>query len=145
LTGPGICGSLHTVMNDELESLQETVRYYERRVAEAHEALERCRAHLDTAERDLAVAKNFYEIEKRRWLSNAGPANRFAGLTLRQACVSIVRERGRITNKEIVGELVRGGYDFATLFPGRAVHTALMRAPGVRKIGPGLYQAEPAP
>lgn len=128
-------------MNRDLAPLEESVHYYEKQVQAAQEAFDRTKASLETAQRNLALAKSFYELEKRRLQPDAGPSIRFAGMTLREACVTIVMQSGRATTNEIVQQLRDGGHQLATAFPGRAVHAALIRAREVRKVGPGVYQA----
>lgn len=115
--------------------------YYEQQVQAAQEAFDRAKASLEAAQRNLAVAKSFYDLEKRRLQPDAGPSRRFAEMALREACVTIVMQAGRATTKEILEQLRDDGRELTTRFPGRAVHAALIRARGVRKAGPGIYEA----
>lgn len=128
------------VMSDDLTALEMTVRFYEGDVNNAREAVEQAQTRLSGAERDLQIALNFLELEKRR-LDRSSPAP-FSGMSLGDACASIVRQKGKATAQEIVAALEKGGYKFKTKFPGRAIHTALMHAKEVRKIGPGTYESE---
>jgi len=132
-------------MNGDLAPLEQSVRYYEKQLEGAQQAFDRARANLEVAQRNLALAKGFYELEKRRLQPDAGPSTRFAEVTLREACVTIVIENGRATTAHIVKELRDGGHELRTRFPGRAIHAALIRAPGVRKVGSGLYEATTNP
>lgn len=131
----------HTAMNGDLAPLQESVHYYEKQVQAAQEAFDRANANLEAAQRNLALAKSFYELESRRLQPEAAPSRRFADMTLREACVTIVMQSGRATANEIVEQLRDGGHELTTSFPGRAIHAALIRAREVRKVGPGVYQA----
>lgn len=131
----------HSAMNGDLAPIEKSVRFYEKQLQSAQEAFDRARANLDVAERNLALAKSFYDLERRRLHPAAAPSRPLAGMTLREACVTIVTQSGRATSNEILEQLRDGGYDLTTAFPGRAIHAALIRAPGVRKVGPGVYQA----
>jgi exonuclease VII small subunit len=127
-------------MTDDLTPLEISVRFYEGEVKNAREAVDRAQTRLAGAERDYQIAMSFLELERRR-LSTSGPTP-FSEMTLRDACVSIVRQKGKATTKEIIEALEKGGLKLETEFPGRAIHTALMRAKEVRKVGPGTYESE---
>jgi len=131
-------------MNRDLAPLEESVGYYEQQVEAAQEAFDRAKASLEAAQRNLAVARSFYDLEKRRLQPDAGPSSRFAEMALREACVTIVMQAGRATTKEILEQLRDGGHELRTPFPGRAIHAALIRARGVRKVAPGTYEASSA-
>jgi hypothetical protein len=128
-------------MSDDLGRLEESVRFYRQEVDSAREAVERAQTRLAGAERDLQTALNYLELEKRRLGATSGSAP-FSGMSLRDACASIVGQKGRATTEEIVAALEKGGYRFETKFPGRAIHTALMHAPEVIKVAPGTYESE---
>jgi hypothetical protein len=128
-------------MNGDLGPLEESLRYYEKQVQAVEEAFGRAEANLQAAQRNLALAKSFYDLEKRRLHPDAGPSRRFAGMTLREACVTIVMQSGRATTNQILEQLNEGGHELTTRFPGRAIHAALIHAPRVRKAGPGVYEA----
>lgn len=128
-------------MNTELVPLEKSLQYYEKQVQAAQEVFDRAQDSLDMAQRNLALARSFYDLEKRRLHPDAGPSARFAAMTLREACATIVIESGRATTAHIVKELREGGQELRTPFPGRAIHAALMRARGVRKVSSGVYEA----
>jgi hypothetical protein len=131
------------VMADELSQLEKSVAFYRSEVERAREAVERAQTTLTGAERDLQIALNFLEIERRRLAATNG-AKPYKEMPLRDACVAIVRKKGRATTREIVDALKAGGFEFETEFPGRAIHTALMRAKDVRKVASGTYEVEEA-
>lgn len=58
---------------------------------------------------------------------------RFVGLRLVDACVILLQERKRLTQKEIINELNAGTFRFRTNSPIREIHAALMRHPMVRR------------
>jgi hypothetical protein len=124
--------------NDWLEELAQTVAEYEHRVEEARRAVELARTRLVGAERDFELARSFWELEKGK-VSAESPLNE---VSLKEACVRAVREKGRATIKEITEWLEIHGMRLDTNFPGRAVHAALMHASGVKKVAPGTYEAD---
>lgn len=128
-------------MNDDLAAVEKSLHYWEEQAEMAEQAFERARAQLAAAQKKVEIARNYYEMERDRLHPEARASSRFSGMTLREACLTIVGQSGRATIREIVDQLRAGGYELKTKFPGRAIHAALIRAPGVRKAGPGVYEA----
>jgi hypothetical protein len=128
-------------MNDSLAPLEQSVRFYEEQLKMAQEVFDRAQANLHLAQRNLALARSFFDMEKRRLQPDAAPDSRLAGMSLREACITIVMEKGRATSDDIARELAAANYGLRTRFPRRAIHAALMHARGVRKVGSGIYEA----
>lgn len=119
-----------------LEELEEIVSRYEREVKDAGHAAEMVQSRLAGAERDLSVAKNFLEMERRKFASRSS----LDGMLPKDACTLAVREMGRATIKEIIEWLEKRGFKLETEFPGRAVHAALLHASEVIKVAPATYE-----
>lgn len=120
-----------------LDRLEEIVRAYERETESAQQATKSAQDRLESAQRRLEVAKNFLDLERQR-LARESP---FGHMSVKEACILAIRDKGRATTKEIIGWLEQRGFKLETAFPGRAIHAALMHAPEVRKVAPGTYEA----
>jgi len=128
------------IMNDQrewLDKLKTTADEYRHEVAEAERAVQAAQSRLDGAKRDLQIAENFLVMETER-VTNESP---FGQMPLGKAASAIVREKGTATTSEIIAALEARGFKLETTFPGRAIHAALMHAPGVKKVAPGTYEA----
>jgi hypothetical protein len=120
-----------------LDKLKATVDEYRERVADAERAVTAAETRLDGVRKDLQVAEHFLIMETAK-VSNQSPRE----VPLGKAAAAIVEEKGTVTIREIIETLEARGFRLETKFPGRAIHAALLHAPGVRKIAPGTYEAE---
>jgi DNA phosphorothioation-dependent restriction protein DptG len=123
-----------------LKDLESSVEFYQGQVQSAHALLERAKGQLEAAERDWKVATSFLELERRRL--NQDETTPLRRQTLRDAASAVVTERGRATIAEIIETLDQRGYVFDKPSRGRAVHAALIKAAGIRKIGSKTYEVE---
>jgi len=127
---------------DYLRRLAEGVRQYRGRVSDAEEGAKGAKLALEEAVEQLSAAERFYKMELERLDREDEqlrlPLNRearFVGISPKQACVALLRERGSMTLDELETELKAGGFKFRGS-PKRTINMALMsrvdvdRAPG---------------
>lgn len=115
----------------------EQAKQYELRTNE----LLQLEARVDIAEKNLRVTRDHLAMSVQRaegivppraW-SAALAKVRFVGMRLADACVELLREKQRMTPRELLEGLNSGMFRFRTSAPLREIHGALLRHPNVRR------------
>lgn len=136
--------------NDDLEHaarLARGLREYKAAVREMEEAKRKAEEALDTAREDLLAAERFYEMELKRLGLKAEQVRlpleekaRFMGMSPREACTGLLKERGEMTLEELVQELIEGGFEFRGRSPRRTVNMALMGREDIERLEGGRFR-----
>lgn len=107
----------------DLSRLYEQQRALESEIAEVRDCLER--------------AKALREAEARR----VGDGDfRFVTMAIREACHTLLREKGKMTKAQLLHALKKGSFSFGKRSPGRTVHFALVGNPRVKKNNDGTFE-----
>lgn len=125
-------------MSTDIESLERTVKEYEKQAEEAREFFARAESQLRGADRDLKLARDFLEMERGR--QSASGESPFAGMVLSEALSSVLRQLQRATAEQLIAAVKGQGWAFEKLPTGRTVHAALMHVDEVRKVAPKTYE-----
>lgn len=126
---------------DALHLAEAEVQYWRDELDSRRTEVEQAQARLEDTERKLRTTEAFLQILRERYGLHAeeGPTSRFAGLPLSEAALMVIREKGRISNKELLAELAAGGFPF-TNYPGRQLHAALIHRKQAVKDQNGIWR-----
>lgn len=70
---------------------------------------------------------------------------RFVGLRTADACLIVLKERGKVTTDELLSELNEGMFRFNTPYPLREINAAMLRHPHVERDGDNWTYKKPKP
>ncbi|MCK4242273.1 MAG: hypothetical protein KAX23_01850 [Dehalococcoidia bacterium] len=137
-----------TVVNDSefIASLNEQIEKHDKELGRLLEEKQSLEAMISEVQQWLERAIALREVESRKLGIPAvaqpptAEERRFFGMTARDACRAVLRERGRSSKPEMVEALKRGGFNFGNKNPRRVVHFALVRDRNVRKAGHDSYE-----
>ena len=131
---------------DYLRRLAEGVRQYHDRVSEAEDKETSAELALEEAHQQLSAAEVFYRMELQRLGRKEEQVQlpqkreaRFVGMSAREACVTLLEERGSMTLDQLETELRAGGFKFKG-FPKRIINMALMGGVHVQRVGGGVFR-----
>jgi len=131
---------------DYLRRLAEGVRLYRARVSKAEEQVTSAKLALEEAHQQLSAAEAFYKMELQRLGREEEQVQlplkreaRLVGMSPREACVTLLKERGSMTLDQLVTELQAGGFRFRGS-PNRIVNMALMGGVDVERVGHGVFR-----
>jgi hypothetical protein len=105
---------------------EEQVAYWGKQVEAVRREVERAATDLANKEHNLRTAEAFLELVRERYgvRVEPEPSTRFERLALREAALMIIKERERISRKELIAELQAGGFPLKE-YPARRLHAAL--------------------
>jgi hypothetical protein len=127
----------HTVTNESVSFIRGLYGEYEdqlKRYVGQIALLFEIEARVVVIEKNLCVTRDHLKIAIRNtderlpkeWCEKLRIA-RFVGVRLADACVSLLREKKKMTHDELVDALNHGMYRFRTAAPAREIHAALLR------------------
>lgn len=70
---------------------------------------------------------------------------RFVGMRTADACLVVLKERGKLTTEELLSELNAGAFRFNSPYPLRELNAAMLRHPHVKRDGDCWTYEPPAP
>ncbi len=133
--------------SDYLRRLAEGVRQYHAQVTEAEERKKIAESSLEDARQRLAASEQFYKMELQRLGHKEEQVRlllnedtRFAGMSPREACLRLLKERGKLTLDQLAEQLKAGGFVFKKGSPRRIINMALMRVQEVERGPSGIFR-----
>jgi len=107
---------------------QAELAYWQERAEAKRAAVEEAQNELNAILVKARTAEDFLKLLQERYGVPAvpTPSTRFERMTLRDAALTVIQERGRISPKDLVAELQAGGFQKFDRYPGRQVHAALL-------------------
>lgn len=102
-------------------------------------------ARVELAEKTLILTRDHFALAIQR-TEGAAPHNwtetlaraRFVGSRLSEACIELLKEYKKLTLEQLLDGLNSGQYRFRTNTPLREIHAALLKQPGVERVGNAL-------
>ena len=129
-----------------IENLKYMVEKYQQAVETEKQNVKAAEERLKDAEDRLARGEALLHFEARLLdkqfkLLDESP---YAGLTLREAALKIIRRKAprSVTFKDLESELSPYGYFKRTQYPSRALHAALIGAAEAERVEPGTYRSK---
>jgi len=116
-------------------------------------------ARVELVEKNLCVTRDHLALALEKseepmpepWKKALSDA-RFVGMRLADACLTLLRERKKLTHTEMLNALNLGMFRFRTNSPAREIHGALLRQPYVKRTsdgwmwnGPDIIEAQVMP
>ena len=138
---------MHNDRTNHLKYLRETINFYEGELASAQEALKKAQERVARAEQDLRRARDFLEMERRRlgMEAIAEPTRitelGFVGMSIKAACLVLLRKHGELTAEELQQKLEAGGLKLGK-YPKRAINMALIRVKEIKRPRAGVYKLQ---
>ena len=132
-----------------IENLKYMVQKYQEDVDVQREGVRLAEERVRAAEDRLVKAQALLEFEAARLGKQFRllDENPYAGLTLRNAALKVIRRKSPkpVTFKDLETELTPYGYLKDTQYPSRALHAALIGAADVERVEPGTYRSKEGP
>jgi hypothetical protein len=102
--------------------------YWQERAEAQRTAVEEAQNELNAILTKARTAEDFLKLLQERYGVPAvpSPSTRFERMDLRDAALTVIEERQRISPKDLVVELQAGGFQKFDRYPGRQLHAALL-------------------
>ena len=129
-----------------LRRLTESLQRYQKEIADLETKLRECQMAVQRARKDLAIAKQFQEMERKRLHLTAQqievPSEEhavYAGLAIKEACIRALKVHGVMTLEQLETELTDGGFVFRGS-PKRTINMALLSRSSVERLPEGRFR-----
>jgi len=124
-----------------LRMAEEELTFWQREVQSQQEVVEKATIELGEAQKKALIASAFLNLLRERygWQGKVEAGSRFGSMPLKDAALTIIKERGSIRPPDLIAILRAEGFRFGKQ-PGRQLHAAMIHQHRAVKDHAGFWR-----